>query len=175
MQPRSSLENQYADWLREHRRILLKVAASFGREREEQADLFQEMAIALWRSLPAFKGQSKASTWIYRVCLNTALAWRRTETKPRERHAPLDLIPELSSDAPPPGIAHERDELLQRLHAAVRALPPTERSLVILLLDELSYREIGEISGLTENHVGVLLTRARKKIADAMKGVCNEL
>ncbi|HVS54338.1 MAG TPA: sigma-70 family RNA polymerase sigma factor [Opitutaceae bacterium] len=175
MQSRSSLEIKYADWLREHRGILLKIAASFGREREEQADLFQEMSIALWRSLPAFKAQSKTSTWIYRVCLNTALAWRRAETKPRGHHAPLELIPELSSDAPPPGNAHERDEILQRLYAAVRALPPSERSLVILLLDGLSYREMGEISGLTENHVGVALTRARKKLAEAMKEVGNEL
>ncbi|HVT94084.1 MAG TPA: sigma-70 family RNA polymerase sigma factor [Bryobacteraceae bacterium] len=92
MPSRADLEIQYADWLREHRRILLKIAASFGREKEDQADLFQEMAVALWRSLPAFKGQSKTSTWIYRVCLNTAIAWRRAETKPREHHEPLELI-----------------------------------------------------------------------------------
>jgi RNA polymerase sigma-70 factor (ECF subfamily) len=175
MESTHPLEAQFIGWLREHRNILLKVSGSFARESNEQADLFQEMAIALWQALPGFKGQSKPSTWIYRVCLNTDLSWRRPEQKRRQSQSPLDLVPELSCGLPLPGRLQEEDEILRRLYEAVRALPPGERSLVILMLDGLSYREISEITGMTENHVGVALTRLRTKLAESLKGVRDEL
>jgi len=175
MESALSLEDQFAGWLREHRNILLKVAGSFAAESGDQADLFQDMAIEVWRSLPQFRGQAKPSTWIYRVCLNTALTWRRTDRKRKERQSPLDLVPELSCNSPLPGRTHEHDEILQEIYRKVRALPVAERSLVILLLDGLSYREISEITGLSENRVGVALTRIRKKLANSLKEVRDEL
>ena len=114
MERAQTLESQFLAWLREHRNILLKVAGSFASEAPEQADLFQDMAVELWRSLPSFKGQSKPSTWIYRVCLNTALTWRRSEQKRRERQSPLDLVPELSCGSPLPGRLQEQDETYLR-------------------------------------------------------------
>lgn len=170
-----SIESQFIDWLREHRRILLKVAGAFTAEAADQADLFQDMAVGLWQSLPNFRGQSKPSTWIYRVCLNTALTWHRSEHKRRQLHSSLDFVPELRSGVPLPGRLHEEDEILQKLYQEVRALPAVERSLVILLLDGLSYREMSEITGMTESHVGVALTRIRKKLAESLKEVRDEL
>lgn len=175
MTPAPSTESQFTDWLREHRNILLKVAGSFAAEATDQADLFQDMAVELWRSLRSFHGQSKPSTWIYRVCLNTALNWRRAEHRRRELHAPLELVPELHSGAPLPGRVQEQNEILQKLYRKIRALAAGERSLMILLLDGLSYREISEITGMTENHVGVALTRIRKKLAESMKEMRHEL
>jgi len=175
MEPVHSLEAQFTGWLREHRNILLKVAGSFAAEPAEQADLFQDMAIEIWQSLPRFKGQAKPSTWIYRVCLNTALTWRRSDQKRKNRQSSLDLVPELSCSLPLPGRVQEQDEILQELYRQVRALPVGERSLMILLLDGLGYREISEISGMSENRVGVALTRIRKKLANSTKEVRNEL
>lgn len=164
-----------SDWLRDHRGILLKVARSFAAEPTLQSELFQEMIFQLWRSLPGFQGQAKASTWIYRVCFNTALTWKRTEQKRRYLTTPLDEFSELHCPDPQPGELQEKRETLAALYTAVRELKPTERSLVILLLDGLSYRDIAEISGLSENHVGVALTRARKKLGEMMEGVRHEL
>jgi RNA polymerase sigma-70 factor (ECF subfamily) len=175
MESAATLDARFVGLLREHRKILLKIAASFASEAEEQADLFQDMAVEIWRSLPRFRGEAKASTWIYRTCLNTALSWRRSELKRRFPHAPLEFVPELSCGRPLPGRAEEQDEILRELYRAIRALPAGERSLTILLLDGLSYREIAEITGLTENHVGVALTRARKKLAESLKEVRHEL
>ena len=99
---------------------------------------------------------------------------RRSERRRDYLLSPLDELCEPACPAPPPAELHEQSETLAALYAAVRALPRAERSLVLLLLDGLSYREIGEITGLTENHVGVALTRARKKIAETMKEARHE-
>lgn len=141
----------------------------------EQAELFQDLALEIWNSLPAFEGRSRLSTWIYRVCLNTAMAWRRSEDRRRRNHFPLELVPELNCPSALPGRRQEQNELLRKIYDAVRALPASERALVILLLDGLSYRDISEVTGLTENHVGVALTRVRKKLAQSLKEVRNEL
>ncbi len=175
MESAGHLEAQFLELLRDHRGILLKVASSFAQEPVEQADLFQDMAVELWNSLPGFEGRSKPSTWIYRVCLNTAMAWRRSRDRRRHSHMPLELVPELGCPLDLPGRQQEENELLRKIYDSVRALPTSERSLVILLLDGLSYREIGEITGLTENHVGVALTRVRKKLAESLKEVRDEL
>jgi RNA polymerase sigma factor (sigma-70 family) len=175
MESAPTLDEQFLELLRDHRGILLKVAGSFAQEPADQADLFQDMAVELWNSLPRFEGRSRPSTWVYRVCLNTAMAWRRSQDRRRLNHMPLELVPELDCPSPLPGRRHEESELLRRVYDAVRTLPGSERSLVILLLDGLSYREISEITGLTENHVGVALTRVRKKLFELLKEVRDEL
>jgi RNA polymerase sigma-70 factor (ECF subfamily) len=175
MESAPTLDEQFLVLLRDHRGILLRVAGSFAQEPTDQADLFQDMAVELWNSLPRFGGRCRPSTWIYRVCLNTAMAWRRSRDRRRLNHMPLELVPELSCPSPLPGRRHEESELLRRIYEAVRTLPASERLLVILVLDALSYREISEITGLTENHVGVALTRVRKKLSDLLKEVRDEL
>lgn len=169
-------EARFRDWLNEYRGVLNRIARGYTVTPEDRADLLQEMAAQLWQSLPGFKAQCQPVTWIYRVCLNTALGWRRGAvrqrafaTLDRER---IDLAP---STEPRPGWTHEKEELLARLYTHIRELPPGERSLVLLSLDGLSYREISDLTGLTENHVGVTLTRARQKLTQAFKEVRDEL
>lgn len=170
--PADEIESRYTEWLREYRGILLKVARSFAATTVDQEELFQEMMLQLWRSLPRFQAQSKPSTWIYRVCLNTAQTWRRTAQRREYLTGPLPV--DAACEKPTPGVAQERGETLAALYAAIRSLGEADRALVLLLLDGQSYREISEITGLTENHVGVALTRVRKKLAEAMKEVRHE-
>src|SRR2546421_732264 len=75
---------RFTAWLTDYRGIILKIVHSYAAEAADQADLFQEVLLQIWRSLPGFRGQAKPSTWIYRVGLNTALTWRRQATR-RER------------------------------------------------------------------------------------------
>jgi len=163
-------------WLAEHRGIIYKIARVYAPQRIDEADLVQEMLVQLWRSLANYREQCRPSTWTYRVCLNTALTWRRRE---RRRGSVTGLAApasvDLPSPEPRPGWTAEQAELLERLYQTVRALAPSERTLVVLSLDDLSYREISEVTGLSENHVGVALTRARKKLSTMMEGVRNEL
>ena len=165
----------FETWLEEHRGIVVKVAHSFASVPADADELQQELLLQLWNSLPSFKGQAKPSTWIYRVCLNTALTWRRGTAR-RERHLdPGADYTRVASDAASPADCAGDRELLDTLYAAIRALPGSDRALVLLSLDGLAYREIAEITGLTENQVGVALTRARKRLAELMKGVTHEL
>lgn len=165
-------ETIFLTWLRDHRGILFKIARSFAATAADQDELFQEMLFQLWRSAARFRGEAKASTWVYRVCFHTAQTWRRGEERREYWKGAIaaEPAPEASSSA----ASSDRSEALEALYRAVRGLPEAERTLVLLLLDGQSYREIAEVTGLTENHVGVALSRARKKLAAAMQEVRRE-
>ena len=168
-------ESLFHAWLEEHRGIVVKVTRSYAFAAADAADLEQELLLQLWLSVPSYAGQAKPSTWIYRVCLNTALTWHHGTTRRERRIEPdRDLAAIAAHTASPADSADER-ELLEKLYAAIHAMPESDRALVLLMLDGLAYREIAEITGLTENHVGVALTRARKRLADRFKGVTDEL
>lgn len=155
----------FTGWLREHGGILVKVARGFARESEDQHDLRQQMQLQIWRSLGSFEGQAKVSTWIYRVCLNTALSWQRSERRRRlffAKALPTDLFP--NEPAAP------EDPRLAKLYGAIQRLMPVDRALVLLQLEERSYREIADITGLTESNVGVRRQRSRKKLAEYLHG-----
>jgi RNA polymerase sigma-70 factor (ECF subfamily) len=168
-------ESLFQAWLQAHAGILAKVTRSFARTRADAADLRQEILLQLWISAPSFSGQAKESTWVYRVCLNTALSWSRNGNR-RDRGIEPAVDPgALPSQEATPAVRAGDREMLEKLYEAIRAMEAFDRSLVLLSLEGLAYREIAEITGLTENHVGVALTRARKRLAELMKGVADEL
>ena len=155
-------------WLEQHSGLVFKVANGFASD-ADQADLVQEILLQLWRSLPRFEGKAKESTWIYRVALNTALAWHRGENKRHAAQVALPAIEELAEPDDP--IQREHEELVENLYAAIRRLPKVDAALVLLYLDDLSYREMAEVLGISESNVGVKLNRARKTLGDLMKKV----
>jgi RNA polymerase sigma-70 factor (ECF subfamily) len=168
-------EIRYQQWLAEHGGILGKISRVYGFSETDRGDLLQELKWQIWVSLKSFTGQAKVSTWIYRVCLNTALTWRRgTQRRIGKIEAGADLAV-LASDSADPAAVAGKEDLFAKLHEAMRALPELDRALVMLALDGVSYREIAMVTGTTENHVGVALTRARQRLAREMKGVIDEL
>lgn len=175
MSPPSSATDRFQQWLEEHRGIIVKVTRSFAFTVADAADLQQEMLLQLWLSLPAYAGQAKPSTWIYRVCLNTALAWRRGNTRRERRMEMMDNFATFAADTASPAEHVGDREVLDRLYTGIQALPAADRALVVLSLEGLSYREMSEITGLSENHVGVSLTRARQRLANLMKETTHEL
>jgi RNA polymerase sigma-70 factor (ECF subfamily) len=168
-------ESLFQAWLSDHRGILAKVTRSFARTPSEAADLGQELLLRLWMSLPSFAGQAKPSTWIYRVCLNSAISWRRAANRRESRIDSAASIDGIAvNGASPADSAGDRD-LLDRLYSAIHAMSDCDRALVLLMLDGLAYREIAEVTGLSENNVGVSLTRARSRLSAHMKGITDEL
>jgi RNA polymerase sigma-70 factor (ECF subfamily) len=164
-----SQRDTFEIWVREHAGILHRVANGFatGADRD---DLMQELLLAVWRAVPAYAGESKVSTFLYRVAHNAALTWRRGAVTYARHVARLAAEPVEAS-----GAGRESDETLALIYAAIRQLDPVERSLILLHLDGVSYAAIGEIHGLTENNVGVRLTRLRQKLAETLKEKSHEL
>jgi RNA polymerase sigma-70 factor (ECF subfamily) len=163
-------ETLFKTWLQEHGGAVLKVARAYTLNPEDCQDLIQEILFQVWRSLPQFDGRSNASTWAYRVALNTALGWHRKDCRRRERQQPLlevENFPAAETDAP-------QCEIVEQLYRAIHQLPKADAALVLLFLDDLSYREMAEILGITESNVGVKLNRAKKALADLMKEAMHE-
>ncbi len=165
----------FEQWWREHAGVFHKIARLYADKAEERDDLVQDMLVQLWRSLPRFAGQCAPATWIYRVCLNTALTWRRDESRRRQRVIAVETPPDAACAQPAPDARHQQNDRLDALYASIRRLPKAERSLILLHLDGLAYREIGQITGLNENQVGVSLTRARQKLQLFLKEIRHEL
>jgi len=168
-------ESLFKSWLEDYRGILYKVTRSFARTAAEAADLEQEMRLQLWISLGNFAGEAKPSTWIYRVCLNTAMTWRRTTKRREQRFDTVADFSDVHSQTATPAESTSETEMLEKLYAAINAMPDIDRALVLLSLDGMSYREISAITGLAEGNVGVALMRARKRLTNQLKGVANEL
>ncbi|MBI2512046.1 MAG: sigma-70 family RNA polymerase sigma factor [Opitutae bacterium] len=160
----SAQESLFRAWLAAHAAIPRKISRVYAPG--DHDDLHQAMLVQLWRSLPRFNGQCAATTWIYRVCLNTALTWRRDEAR-RTRW----LASEPASDVPATAPDGENTERIARLYAAIHQLAAADRTLVLLLLDQLPYSEIAEITGLTPNAVGARLTRARARLAQLIEQI----
>lgn len=168
-------ESLFRRWLNEHPGLMFKVVRSCAATPEDQDDLFQEILLQLWSSIPSFRGEAKETTWIYRVAFNTALVWRRGEKRRRVKHESF-LKYSFAPDNQPDHLEGSCDrEIIEQLYAAIRRLPKVDASLALMLLDGLAYREMSEVLGISENHVGVKLNRIRKQLAEQMKGVGDEL
>lgn len=143
-------------WFKDHKGILFKIVRAYAFTPLDQDDLFQEVTLQLWRSIPDFRGEAKASTWIYRVALYTAAAWARKE-KRRPRTLPLaDVEHTLKATAQP------RDERLDWLYEQIAQLEPIDRSVCLLLLDGFSYKEMADLLGISESNVGVKIYRIKR-------------
>jgi RNA polymerase sigma-70 factor (ECF subfamily) len=146
----------FDSWLNLHKGVLFKVVRAYAFTRHDQEDLFQELATQVWLSVPGFKGNSAASTWIYRVALNTAISWSRKELRHRNRNDSLDgagAALELGSS--------DVDPRLEWLYEQITQLGEIDRSLALLLLDGFSYQEMADALGISETNVGVRIHRIK--------------
>jgi RNA polymerase sigma-70 factor (ECF subfamily) len=166
-------ELQFRQWLTEHMGLLVTVVRSFADKPDDADDLLQEILLQIWLSLPNFRNGSKPTTWLYRVAFNTALAWKRGEKKRWRRQGSLTLA-DVGGHNATSSEARQNDQILDQLYAAIRALPPAKRALIVLFLDGFSYREIAEVIGISESNVGVSLTRIKKELAASLKEDENE-
>ena len=167
--PNADPESLFKSWLSEHGGAVLKVARAYTLTTEDCQDLAQEILLQVWRSLPQFQGHASASTWFYRVALNTALGWRRKEKPRRACQQPLLDVEELPIAGLDSAQQVQQRETVERLYAAIRQLPIADAALILLYLDDLSYRQMAEVLGISESNVGVKLNRAKKTLGELMK------
>ena len=168
-------EATFRRWFGQHIGLILKVVRGCAASPQDQDDLFQDVLLQIWSSIPAFRGEAKETTWIYRVAFNTALAWRRGECRRREGHERFVKFDESPQSHPSHVDATPEQEIVERLYAAIRQLPKVDASLALMHLDGLTYLEMAEVVGISENYIGVKLNRIRKQLSDQLKGAINEL
>jgi len=166
----ADLETTFKQWLDEHKGLLYRVVRAYGDTAEDQDDLFQEICLQMWLSIPRFESKAKVSTWIYRVALNTAMVWNRGE-KNRRKHRErfITFVPQQTIDS------QSSQEIIERLYEAIRKLPKVDASIVLMHLDGLAYSEMTEILGISENNVGVKLNRAKKQLAHLLGGLIDDV
>jgi RNA polymerase sigma-70 factor (ECF subfamily) len=157
----------FSEWISPHLPALRRLSRAFAAS-ADQADLLQELLIAVWRAWPAFRGESLPATFIYRVAHNRALTWKRRESLrllrlfETQREGLQQLLPE------PP------DARLDQVFDALRALPPLDRSLMLLWLEQTPYADMAALHGLSESHIGVRLNRARARLATLVQELSDE-
>lgn len=134
---------------------------------DNRNDLLQEVLLAVWKSIPAFRGQAKSTTYLYRVSHNAALLWIRTEKNYRRRVEQFGASPVSEFAGEPDSLTDER---LAKTYSAIQLLKPVDRSLMLMSLDDLSYREMAEVLGLSESNVGVKLNRIKTQLTQTLKG-----
>jgi len=162
------LEPLFRQWLDEHAAAVWKIARAYTASAEDRQDLVQEILLQVWRSLPQFNGRASAATWSYRVALNRALTWQRKAFRLKDQQ-PLLEVEDRSAAGANAAEQLSQQEAIERLYAAIRQLPKSDAALVVLFLDDLSYREMAEIVGLSETHVGFKLHRAKQALAELLR------
>jgi RNA polymerase sigma-70 factor (ECF subfamily) len=159
----SGQQQIFQEWLDQYQPLLFKIVRAYGSTTMDRDDLFQEIAIQVWRSVPSFRQLSSVKTWIYRVALNTAIKWAQQQNRRIATHA-IDELPIVLRVNEVPA-----DERLTWLYEEINRLDVIDRSLTLLLLDGFSYREMAGILGITENNVGVKINRIKKHLITQSK------
>lgn len=153
---------RFAELLERHRGIVFKVAATYCRNRADREDVAQEIVTQLWRAFPKFDATRAFSTWMYRIALNVAISFVRTNSV-RERHTvALDETHDVEDASA--GVAEE-DERTRLLYAFIDQLDALNRALLLLYLDEHNYRDIAAILGITETNVATKISRLKQRFA----------
>ncbi|GJM43073.1 MAG: DNA-directed RNA polymerase sigma-70 factor [Ardenticatenaceae bacterium] len=159
----------FDEWLDTHKGLFFKVVRAYAFTPQDQEDLFQEIALQVWDSVPNFRNESSVPTWIYRVALYTAMSWARREIKHDDGKRPLSTIAHTLIAIPT-----QQDERLIWLYDQIAQLNEIDRSLTLLLLDGYSYKEMATILGISVSNVGVKINRIKKHLTRKSKeGVKN--
>jgi len=165
----------FKQWLNDYSKLIFKVVRAYTISPQDQEDLFQEILIHIYSAIPCFRGEAKETTWIYRISLNTALTWSRNEKRKRKRFKTDILdVQEVSATKSDSDDPLQNEQILNQVYDAIRQLTKSDSSIVLLYLDGLGYDEISEIIGISKTNVGVRLNRAKKKLAQLLKGVIDD-
>jgi len=154
------LEKEFLQIITENQGIIHKVCSIYCDLEEDRRDLFQEILVQLWKSYPTFRSESKFSTWMYRVALNTAItSFKKDKRQPDKSgvsYENLHLAEELYDSV--------IEDQIKMLNQAVSQLTGIEKSIILLFLEDKKYEEIAEITGITQNYVRVKMNRIKKKL-----------
>jgi RNA polymerase sigma-70 factor (ECF subfamily) len=157
-------KSRFLELVEQNQDIVHKICGLYAVNTDERKDLSQEIVCQLWKSYKSFRGDSKFSTWMYKVALNTALLnLRRHRSRVR-----TESLKEHHGDIPAGAADQERHGKISRLYKAINQLPKFERAIMLLYLEQFSYKEIAEVIGISEANVSVRLVRTKKKLKELL-------
>ena len=157
---KDNLEKKFVSLLEEHQNIVHKICRLYTNNQDAHNDLFQEITIQLWRAYPKFRGDSKFSTWMYRVSLNTAITLYRKGKRTIQTQQ-FDAVQfKIKSDE----YDDTEEEQLKLMYSAIKQLSDVEKALMFLYLEDKNYREISETMGITEVNARVKMNRVKNKL-----------
>lgn len=167
-------EEKFRQLVAENKARIMRVTGYYAPSEEDRKDICQEILVNIWKSLDLFRGDSKIETWIYRIAVNTSLSFAGKEYRRMRLNVDIDdpgIAAKLTDEA---GDALSGEKRSQRLQSCLNGLGVIDKAIMGLVLDDLSYKEIAEIIGLTEPNVRVKIHRIKESLRNQMKGYDNE-
>jgi len=167
----SDKEKIFKEALKKHKSQIHRVCWGFTNSAEDVKDLYQDVVINIWKGLEGFRNQSSLSTWLHRITINTCLLWKKKKKSVLSFQSNMtDLQVENEYE-----FKINENPQLKALKKAIDKLKPVDKSLILLVLEELSYKEIAEITGLSISNIGVKINRIKTRIKNLMaKNICYE-
>jgi len=166
MTPSEETRAEFEALLERHGGIIRKIAFSYARNESDRRDLTQDILLQLWKAYPRYSSERQFSTWMYRIALNVSISFLRKNTRPGRETVHFDEAQHDVADED--STSEEMKERLTMLHRIVTNYLPLDRALLLLYLDDRSYREIANILGLTETNVATKLSRLKQRLRDEL-------
>ena len=152
------LEKEFLDMIEAQKRTIYKVCYIYANDQDDLNDLFQETVLNLWKGFPSYRGDSKLTTWVYRIAMNTCITFlRHASHRPQTVPMTANVASQMAAD-------EDTEARLQELYRLINRLGKLERALILLWLEERSYQEMADILGLSKANVAVKLNRIREKL-----------
>ncbi|WP_091150225.1 RNA polymerase sigma factor [Mucilaginibacter pineti] len=152
------MKEQFLILIADNQGLIFKVCNMYCNNKEDKEDLFQDIVLQLWRAYPSFKGESKVTTWMYRIAINNAITRLRKESR-KEKFSPLDEEAfHIAADD------NYMDEQLGLMYEAIKKLSEVERAITMLYMEDCSYKEMAEILGLSESNIGFKLNKIKSRL-----------
>ncbi|PCI98005.1 MAG: RNA polymerase [Flavobacteriales bacterium] len=145
---------------------LFRLCLAYSSNQEDAQDLYQEVLINIWKSLPGFKEKSKISTWMYRIALNNCLRESHKRTKKLKLFKNIKYVDIENLEV---NMDEDNSSRLTMLYNCIKKLNDSDKSIVMLFLEDMSYKEISMVTGLSENHIAVKMKRIRTKLFNCFK------
>ncbi|UII19176.1 RNA polymerase sigma factor [Fulvivirga ligni] len=158
-------KDEFVRLIKENEGIIFKISRVYASDEDDQKDLYQEIVYQLWKSFESFREESKVSTWMYRVALNTSISHLNRRNRKEKHHVPIDLDLHIVYD--------EKDTVMEErvnmLYAQIKQLSVVEKGIILLFLEGKNYDEIAAITGFTSSNVGTRLSRIKQKLKSQIK------
>ena len=156
----SSLEKTFLEQIEKHKGVIFKISKMYMDNFDDQKDLFQEITFQVWKAYPTFEGKSQFSTWLYRVALNTAIIFLKSEKKRSFiKNDEIENFKIVADD-----YDDDEEKKLAKMYKAIQQLNEIDKALIFYYLEDFSGKEIADNMGISEGYARVKLNRAKEKL-----------